>query len=135
MSSLPRKKLIRGLAGAVLLFLLVVFVYQCPIRAVFGIPCPGCGMTRALTCLLHGDLQASFYYHPILIPTGIAAIIVLYALVRQQEKLMGITLLIWAAAMIGVYIWRMIAFFPADPMLANENGLIFRLMNLIQNAG
>ncbi len=33
---------------------------RCPIRAVFGIDCPGCGGTRALMALMRGDvLQAA----------------------------------------------------------------------------
>lgn len=30
-----------------------------------GIPCPGCGMTRAYIALLHLDFRAAFYYHPL----------------------------------------------------------------------
>jgi len=29
---------------------------RCPIRAAFGIDCPGCGGTRALLALMHGDV-------------------------------------------------------------------------------
>jgi Protein of unknown function (DUF2752) len=30
---------------------------RCPIRAVFGIDCPGCGGTRALMALMRGDVR------------------------------------------------------------------------------
>jgi hypothetical protein len=30
---------------------------RCPIRAVFGIDCPGCGGTRALAAVLRGDVR------------------------------------------------------------------------------
>ncbi len=36
----------------------------CLFRALSGLPCPGCGLTRALVALLHGDLAAAFVYHP-----------------------------------------------------------------------
>jgi hypothetical protein len=36
----------------------------CLFRILSGLPCPGCGMTRALSSLLHGDGVAAFFYHP-----------------------------------------------------------------------
>lgn len=35
-------------------------------QALLNIPCPGCGMTRALERLLHGDPAGSFAMHPML---------------------------------------------------------------------
>jgi len=37
----------------------------CAFRVVGGVPCPGCGMTRALTELVRGRLTASLHYHPL----------------------------------------------------------------------
>lgn len=36
----------------------------CPLRRVTGVWCPGCGMTRAIGWLVHGDLAESWRYHP-----------------------------------------------------------------------
>ena len=41
------------------------FFYHCPFLYVFGIPCMGCGMTRALLSVLHLDFKSAFYYHPL----------------------------------------------------------------------
>lgn len=41
--------------------------FPCPISAVVGIYCPGCGGTRAVTALLHGRLLASLWYHPLVL--------------------------------------------------------------------
>lgn len=35
----------------------------CPIEHFAGIPCPGCGMTRAVASLLRGQWRQAFAYH------------------------------------------------------------------------
>jgi len=50
----------------------------CPFRAVTGLPCPGCGMTRAFCALGHGDLSAAFGYNA-LAPFVFAAALLLWA--------------------------------------------------------
>lgn len=37
----------------------------CVFRAVTGVPCPGCGMTRAWLALLRGDVASAIAYHPL----------------------------------------------------------------------
>jgi hypothetical protein len=37
----------------------------CPFRMSTGLPCPGCGMTRSVVRLLHGDVSASLWFHPL----------------------------------------------------------------------
>jgi hypothetical protein len=37
--------------------------WPCPFLHVVGIPCPGCGLTRAMIFLLHGDWRRSLAFH------------------------------------------------------------------------
>jgi hypothetical protein len=37
----------------------------CPSAGVFGVPCPGCGLTRATLAALKGDFAAAFQLHPL----------------------------------------------------------------------
>jgi hypothetical protein len=37
----------------------------CPSAALLGVPCPGCGLTRATLALLHGDLATALRFHPL----------------------------------------------------------------------
>src|SRR5688500_14551450 len=37
----------------------------CFFHNVTGLPCPGCGITRALVCCAHGQWSAAFTFHPL----------------------------------------------------------------------
>ena len=50
------------------MFILVKLEIYCPIRYATGIPCPGCGMSRALGCLLRLDISGSLRCNPALVP-------------------------------------------------------------------
>ncbi|MBI2092320.1 MAG: DUF2752 domain-containing protein [Deltaproteobacteria bacterium] len=36
----------------------------CVIKIATGIDCPGCGLTRSISALLHGDIAGSLKFHP-----------------------------------------------------------------------
>lgn len=55
------------LSFIVLILILYVTGIGCPIRFLFGVCCPGCGLTRAYVSLLHMDLKSAFIYHPLFI--------------------------------------------------------------------
>ncbi len=67
----PRLLALALLVG-VLLFPLLAFdwvtspepVVLCPLRAVTGVPCPSCGLTRALAHLERGQLAEAVKFHP-----------------------------------------------------------------------
>jgi len=39
---------------------------QCPLHALTGLHCPGCGTLRALHALLHGDVARAFSFNPLM---------------------------------------------------------------------
>lgn len=39
----------------------------CPLAGSFGIPCPGCGLTRATLTALHGDVRGALHLHPLVL--------------------------------------------------------------------
>lgn len=38
---------------------------MCPTALFLGVPCPGCGLTRATLALLSGDFAAALHFHPL----------------------------------------------------------------------
>jgi hypothetical protein len=51
----------------------------CPSAGLFGIPCPGCGLTRATLAALHGHWQQAFVTHPlffVLSPVYVGAMLI-----------------------------------------------------------
>lgn len=53
---------------AILSAFLLIFAQTgigCPIRAITGIPCPGCGITRALLAAMRLQWRSAFSLHPL----------------------------------------------------------------------
>jgi hypothetical protein len=61
------RKLNIAICGVAFLQLLLTFFglpgWQCPFFHALGLPCPGCGMTRATLFLAHGDLKQAIVMH------------------------------------------------------------------------
>lgn len=37
----------------------------CPMHLLLGLPCPGCGMTRAFCLATHGHWEEAYFFHPL----------------------------------------------------------------------
>lgn len=64
--------LIIGCIGMLLYFKLILpnfDVFPCVLYRMLGIYCPGCGGTRAVSALFHGQLLQSLWYHPLVLYT------------------------------------------------------------------
>lgn len=59
------------IAGAAYLYIFepgkTGFFPGCPFRALTGLTCPGCGVTRALHHILHGHFETAFTLNPLLL--------------------------------------------------------------------
>jgi hypothetical protein len=84
----------------------------CPVQNYAHIPCPSCGLTRAVVCFLHGDFARSVAFHPL----GVLVVILFIAwavlafkqktLTRRQQNglaviLGGLLLLFWGLRWLG----------------------------------
>lgn len=101
---------------------------RCVYKNLFGIPCPGCGMTRSYLHVLEGNWKAAFEDHPLFlfVPVIIIISVVLWIkpLTPRWNHVLSTVLLFIAALFIVVYIVRMITLFPdKDPLKFYDRGL------------
>lgn len=89
----------------------------CPFALTTGTACPGCGMTRAASYLVKGDVSLAFAYHPLvpLIAFQIAAGWVWYLLRRSERvepmspRTLNIALIGTSVLFVGVWVIRFIS--------------------------
>ena len=86
----------------------------CPLHQYTGLWCPGCGTTRAMHQLLHGNVTAAFRFNPLaisLLP------VIGYLAVRREEQ-----------AMKPVWIWTLLGVVVAFGVLRNIPAYPFTLL-------
>ncbi|MDO4960310.1 MAG: DUF2752 domain-containing protein [Eubacteriales bacterium] len=116
------------LIAAILLAVLLMDLsgIGCPIKFLTGIPCAGCGMSRALLALCRADIRTAVQYHPlsVLMPAAFAA----WIFRRHIPKRVFDALCFLLAGMfVLVYIFRMAS---GDPVLGInvENGFFIHII-------
>jgi hypothetical protein len=60
--------------------------WQCPMYAGFGVPCPGCGLSTAMTLFIQGKWYAAIYTHAFA-PILLAAVILLATAALMPRRL------------------------------------------------
>lgn len=98
----------------------------CFFKVYTGLPCPGCGMTRAFLSVSRGNFQEAFFWHPLWIWVLIGPIV--YGFIPKWSKsaelhrkwLITITLI----TLLMIYMIRMVLMFPhTAPMDFNEKAI------------
>lgn len=130
-----RERLVLLGALALGLGLLYLTGIGCPFRFLLGVPCPGCGITRACQAVLHLDFAGAFYYHPLfwlLPPAFVYVILGKTPLLGSRERerfflggLIGLTL--------AVYVFRLIFAQNEAFTVDISAGFIVRLWGMLQS--
>ena len=67
----------------ILILAFFIWVWRCPVYLLSGIPCMGCGITRAYLSILEGNIAEAFYWNPMFLPAGV---VFLYAVHRENFR-------------------------------------------------
>ena len=112
-----------------------LFGYISPSMIILGLPCPGCGLTRAGVLFFTGQFQQSFVMHPLFVPVLIFVIclVVCELIWPNKLKYMQIPAVLLICTSLIVYVLRMVFLFPDyPPMVVNENAILFDIINIIK---
>ncbi len=120
----------------ILLFFGIVVFYSavgCPSRVLFGLSCPGCGMTRAVRALLQLDFQLAFESHPLvfLLPVAVAVYFLRKKIPKKLRNALGIAALL---LMLAVFVYRLCS--GSDIVYVDfEKGVIYKMLQNLFSEG
>jgi len=93
---------------ALALLLLWSVLIGCPIYRIFGVSCPGCGMSRAIFSMLKLDFVSAYRYHPLFLLFTLATLYVVFrGAIQNRVKIsdkaeftmglisLGLLLIVW----------------------------------------
>ncbi len=74
-------------------------ITDCPSHIFFGVYCPFCGGTRAMSALMRFDVVASLIYNPAIIPSmiafGVYDILALRAILKNEQTVLHVHKWVW----------------------------------------
>lgn len=132
---------IKEYGPAVLILLLytavsnLLFDAFCPLIIVCGLPCPGCGVSRATAYFLSGRWQQAWQMNPMVFPIAAAAFYFAWNRYLLGRRALGIKLIIIAllVLLIVVYGVRMYLYFPdREPYVYTADNMLARFMSSVR---
>lgn len=92
----------------------VLFDVGCPFLAVTGIPCAGCGLTRAVLYLCNGQFDRAMHMNPSVLPVCLFVLYFVFCRYILGRRVKGLKwcLIFLVSAMLIIYIHRMWLYFP-----------------------
>lgn len=122
-----------------LIYYLIVKLLKSPdfcfFKLIYGIPCPGCGSTRALYYLFKFNIKKALYYHPLILFIFPLLLLIIFHKNKFFISLYKSTLF-WFVILciyIGAWIIRLILMFPdTPPMDYNYSSVCYRIYEIIK---
>ena len=104
----------------------LAFNLQCPIRALTGVSCPGCGMTRAVISLFRLDFKAAWYYHPLVFAIVPFATVLFLLKLKNKERLRKFFIVLVCLFLVSVYLYRFVVIKSPVLKFNPKNGMVFQ---------
>lgn len=128
-----------GIAVVALFFYTAVsnlmFHAFCPLIIFCGLPCPGCGVSRASAYFLTGRWHRAWQMNPMVFPIAAAAFYFGWNRYLLGKKAAGIKAIITALLVLLVVVYgvRMYLYFPDRvPYVYTENNMVTRFLSMLQ---
>lgn len=112
------RRIVAAVAILALFAAAVVFRFSvCPVAALLGVPCPGCGLLRATLSLAHGNVAEALHFHPlvfVVVPAALGATVhvasgrpvsrgVEWTLATIATALVALLVVVWIARFHGAF--------------------------------
>lgn len=124
-------KEILALLALLLAYALIPYLFgqqNCIFKAIFGLPCPGCGMTRAWISAIKFNFADAFFFHPLFWILPIALVLWLGFRIKDME-VPNCLIYGFIALMLVVYVVRMLTMFPElEPLAFNSDSILAKLL-------
>ena len=122
-------------AVILLVVIIVLGYYRCPFNYIFGIPCPLCGMVRAIKYAFKFKFKEAFYYHafwPLVLMILPVNFIVKKSNVKIDRKITNTIYIIIGILLLVYYILR---HYYSSPIvrLHYEDSLLNDFINFLKN--
>lgn len=122
-------------AAAFILAMEYFFGAVCISRVLAGLPCPGCGLTRATMLFFQGDFIGSFLLHPLLILLPAGAFLGLYEryFSTRSRHYFTLYLIVTVILFLLLYLIRMKLYYPRlQPVQYDPHNLLHWLRTHIK---
>ncbi len=131
----PKRALTVAAILAPLFAAILIDMPMCPTAATFGVPCPGCGLTRATLAALHGHFGEAFHLHPfVFLVTPVYAFVITslsWSYVRgslerlpskRASVIASVGAFIFLALVVGVWVSRFFGAFGGPVLVQTLRG-------------
>ncbi|MEG1287531.1 MAG: DUF2752 domain-containing protein [Clostridium sp.] len=106
-------------------------------KTFIGVPCPGCGMTRAWIEAISGNFSEAFRFHPLFLAAPILIVLIMIRIKEvnsKYSKVIDISIVVIIVLFILVYIFRMVKYFPNEiPMDFNNESVLSKIISLVKS--